>query len=147
MCRELRIRPYDPNRDASALRALFTELHETERRIDPRMRSTEAILEPYVAQLFERGAEWDGEILVAERREEVVGYACVYRRYVSDELDDPPDAMAYLSDLCVARSARGEGIGRALLRAVEALARDAGVATLRLSVLAGNDGARRALRG
>lgn len=136
-----RVRAWDPARDLAAVRALFGELHETERRIDPRMRPTGAIADAYLAQMQARCEDWDGAVLVAEEGDAVVGYVCVYRRYVSEELDDPPDETGYVSDLVVAEAARGRGIGRALLRAAEACVREAGVASVRLSVLAGNDGA------
>jgi len=134
------IRAYDAERDAIELRGLFIELHETERSIDPRMRPSESIADEYLATMFERCTRWDGVVLVVEATEGegLAGYVCVWRRYVSDELDDPPGEMGYVSDLVVTESARGAGVGRALLRAAEASVRDAGVDTLRLSVLAGN---------
>ena len=59
----------------------------------------------------------------------------------ADELDDPPGEMGYVSDLVVSSALRGQGVGRALLRRAEGCVREAGVTTLRLSVLAGNRGA------
>jgi len=134
------IRNYDAERDATELRGLFIELHETERALDSRMRASEEIADEYLAKTFERCVRWDGIVLVAESAdgEGLAGYVCVWRRYVSDELDDPPGEMGYVSDLVVTESARGSGVGRALLRAAEASVRDAGVDMLRLSVLAGN---------
>ena len=135
------IRDYDPARDAAAIRALFVELHETERAIDPRMRPSEEIADAYLAKVFERARVYDGVLFVAEREGTVVGYVSVWRRYVSDELDDPPGEMGYVSDLVVSSALRGQGVGRALLRRAEGCVREAGVTTLRLSVLAGNRGA------
>ena len=135
------IREYDAARDAAVVRALFVELHETERAIDPRMRPSEEIADAYLAKVFERARIYDGVLFVAEHEGKVVGYVSVWRRYVSDELDDPPDEVGYVSDLVVRPDARGQGIGRALLRQAETCVREAGVATLRLSVLAGNRGA------
>lgn len=132
------IRVYDPGRDAAAVRALFVTLHETERAIDPRMRPSEAIADAYLAKVFERARAFDGVLFVAERAGRVVGYVSVWRRYVSDELDDPPGEMGYVSDLVVDPDVRGEGLGPALLRRAEESVREAGVTTLRLSVLAGN---------
>ena len=135
------IRDYDPARDSAAVRALFVELHETERAIDPRMRPSEEIADDYLAKVFERARVYDGVLFVAEREGTVVGYVSVWRRYVSDELDDPPREMGYVSDLVVSAALRGQGVGRALLRRAEGCVREAGVTTLRLSVLAGNRGA------
>ena len=137
----LAIREADPARDADAIRRLFTVLHEHERAIDPRMRPSDEIVDAYLARSAERCREYDGVVLVAEQAGAVAGYVCVWRRYVSDELDDPPGETGYVSDLVVAADARGLGVGRALLRAAEDAVRAAGVATLRLSVLAGNTSA------
>ena len=137
----LSIREADPARDAASIRALFVALHEHERAIDPRMRPSDAIADAYLAQSAERCRRYDGVTLVGEREGEVLGYVCVWRRYVSDELDDPPGEMGYVSDLVVADAARGQGVGRVLLRAAEDAVRAAGVDTLRLSVLAANAGA------
>jgi len=137
----IEIREYEAARDAEVVRALFVELHETERAIDPRMRPSSEIADAYLTKTFERARLYDGVLYVAEDAGEVVGYVSVWRRYVSDELDDPPGEMGYVSDLVVSERVRGRGVGRALLRHAEQAVRAAGVATLRLSVLAGNTGA------
>ena len=87
----------------------------------------EGIADAYLAKVFERGRAFDGVVYVAERDGAVVGYVSVWRRYVSDELDDPPDEMGYVSDLVVSAEARGAGVGRALLRYAEESVRAAGV--------------------
>ncbi|MGW9270217.1 GNAT family N-acetyltransferase [Microbacterium sp. NPDC055599] len=55
-------------------------------------------------------------------------------------LDHPRGApgVAFLYDIEVVRDRRGEGLGRALLAAVESAARDAGAAALELNVFGGN---------
>lgn len=135
------IREYDAERDAGLLRPLFIALHEAELAIEPRMRPSEEIADVYLAKMLERCEEWDGVVLVADGDAGLLGYVCVWRRYVSDEPDDLPGEIAYLSDLVVGEAARGTGLGRALLRAAEASAREARAPTIRLSVLAGNHGA------
>jgi ribosomal protein S18 acetylase RimI-like enzyme len=80
-------------------------------------------------------------VLVAERGGAVVGFVAVWTRYRSEEPDDDPAPLAFVSDLVVSAEHRGCGIGRALLRAAEAHARAAGAPSLRLSVKAGNTAA------
>jgi ribosomal protein S18 acetylase RimI-like enzyme len=135
------IRRYDAAKDAGRLRPLFVALHETERAIEPRMRPSEEIADVYLAKMFGRCEEWDGVVLVADGDAGLLGYVCVWRRYVSDEPDDLPGEFAFVSDLVVAEASRGTGLGRALLRAAEASSREVGATTMRLSVLTGNGAA------
>ena len=80
-------------------------------------------------------------VLVAEVDGAVSGFVSVWTRYRSSEPNDDPSEHGYVSDLVVSAEHRGHGIGRALLRAAEARARQAGVDTLRVSVKARNTSA------
>jgi len=135
----IEIREYDATRDRAGVRRAFVELQDVERAIDPRMPAGEVIADRYLALMHERCAAYDGVVLVADAAGEVVGFVCVWTRYRSTEPDDDPAPYAYVSDLVVEAGRRGQGIGRALLRAAEARARDAGVHRIGLSVKAGND--------
>ena len=74
-------------------------------------------------------------VLVAEGRDGIVGRLSIAR--------DPHPASRHVADvgLMVARAARRHGIGRALMRAAEAWARDAGVAKIELHVFPYNGAA------
>lgn len=135
------VREYNEGSDAAALRRIFIELQDFERAIDPRMPSGEAIADRYLRLMFKRCAEFAGVVLVAEI-DAVVGFVSVWTRYRSTEPDDDPSEHGFISDLVVAATHRGRGIGRSLLRAAEARAREAGANGVRLSVKAGNAGAR-----
>jgi ribosomal protein S18 acetylase RimI-like enzyme len=138
----MRIRGFDPARDRRALRACFVELQDFERRLEPRMPAGEQVADAYLELMFRRCRLFDGSVLVAEADGAVVGFVTVWARYRSAEFDDDPGEQGFVSDLVVSEGYRRRGIGRALLRAAEARARESGARTLRLSVKAGNAGAR-----
>ena len=137
----LGIREFDPLRDHDAVRGCAIELQDFERELDPRMPPGEKIADRYLDLMFRRCAEFDGVVLVAEADGAVSGFVSVWTRYRSSEPEDDPAEYGYVSDLVVSARHRGRGIGRALLRAAEARARQAGVDTLRVSVKAGNTSA------
>jgi ribosomal protein S18 acetylase RimI-like enzyme len=90
--------------------------------------------EEYERWLAEPGAF----ALVAERSSEPLGYAIVHLRRGSPTwpLSEP---AAELETLSVLPSERGQGIGSALLDAVQAELTASGIAALSLLVVAGND--------
>lgn len=138
---ELEIRAYDPERDHDGVRACMVELQDFERELDPRMPAGESIADAYLERMFGRCREFDGSVLVAEHGGSIRGFVTVWARYRSAEPDDDPAAHAFLSDLVVASGHRGLGIGRALLRAAEACAREVGAPHLQLTVKADNTAA------
>lgn len=84
-------------------------------------------------------------VLLAEREQRVVGYALVtlapaYHGWRSGE------RVAELKDVVVEAQLRGNGIGSALLDAVERELAGIGVAEYRVNVLAGNEDAARLYR-
>jgi ribosomal protein S18 acetylase RimI-like enzyme len=137
------IRPYDDARDAAALRVCFVELQEFEHALDPHAPRGEPIADAYLAVMFERCAKWAGRVFVAESDGRVVGFVCVWGRVPPQEIDDEPTDAAYVSDLVVLPRWRGHGIGTALLARAEAFARESGVASIGMGVMAENRDARR----
>jgi GNAT superfamily N-acetyltransferase len=137
----LEIREFDPLRDHDDVRSCAIELQDFEREIDPRTPPGEQIVDRYLDLMFRRCAEFDGVVLVAEADGAVSGFVSVWTRYRSSEPEDDPAEHAYVSDLVVTERHRGRGIGRALLRAAEVRARQAGVESLPVAVKAGNKGA------
>jgi ribosomal protein S18 acetylase RimI-like enzyme len=134
----MQIREIDPPRDLEAVRLCFVELQEVERRVSPRMPPGEKVADAYLDLMFRRCREFDGAVLIAEEDGAVVGFVTIWARYRSAEPDDDPAEHGFISDLVVSSAKRGGGIGRALLRAAEARAREAGAQVVRLSVKAGN---------
>ena len=132
------IREFDSLRDHDAVRSCAVELQDFERELDPRMPPGEQITDRYLDLMFRRCAEFDGVVLVAEADGAVTGFVSVWTRYRSLEPNDDAAEHGLVSDLVVSAKHRGRGIGRALLRAAEARARQAGADTLRVWVKAGN---------
>ena len=81
----------------------------------------------------------DGLLLGAWREGELVGYACLYWHFTSLAADE----AVLMNDLYVADAARGEGVGRALIEASAAVARERGARHLEWSTAPGNERARR----
>jgi GNAT superfamily N-acetyltransferase len=68
----------------------------------------------------------DGIMLGAWRSGELLGYACLYWTFTSLI----PAKTVLMNDLYVAETARGQGIGRALIEASAEIARERGAAQL-----------------
>jgi GNAT superfamily N-acetyltransferase len=81
----------------------------------------------------------DGMLLGAWHGNELVGYACLYWHFTSLV----PAETVLMNDLFVAEDRRGEGIGRALIEASAALARERGAHQLEWATAPGNVTAQR----
>jgi GNAT superfamily N-acetyltransferase len=68
----------------------------------------------------------DGMLLAARDGDEIVGYACLYWHFSSLSAAE----SVLMNDLFVSEAARGSGVGRALIEASAAVARDRGAAHL-----------------
>lgn len=68
----------------------------------------------------------DGLLLGARRGGEFVGYTCLYWHFSSGKAAE----SVLMNDLFVSETARGEGVGRALIEASAAVARERGAACL-----------------
>lgn len=68
----------------------------------------------------------DGMLLGAWRNEELVGYACLYWSFTSLV----PAETVLMNDLYVEESARGQGVGRALIEASATVGRERGAQRL-----------------
>ena len=135
------IRECDPVRDRPGLRACVVELQEFERGIEPTLPKGEEMADRYLAHMLRRCADGTGRVYVAEADGRIVGFVGVLARVVPEP--DESQAYAYVSDLVVLPAHRRRGLGRALLERAEAYARREGARTLRVGVLARNDGAGR----
>lgn len=80
----------------------------------------------------------DGTVFVAERDGVIVGFASGAR-----EVAFTGEAQAYIGELAVAAEAEGQGVGQALLAAVEGWAREQGLTLLVLDTGAANARGRR----
>ncbi|HEX5713321.1 MAG TPA: GNAT family N-acetyltransferase [Solirubrobacterales bacterium] len=76
----------------------------------------------------------DGMLLGARRGGAIVGYACLYWHFSSTKAAE----SVLMNDLFVSDEARGEGVGRALIEASAAIARERGAACLQWSTAPDN---------
>jgi len=81
----------------------------------------------------------DGMLLGAWRDGELLGYACLYWHFTSLV----PAESVLMNDLFVVEAARGQGIGRALIEASAAIARERGAHQLQWVTAPDNKTARR----
>lgn len=140
------IRPYDPDRDAEALRACTVALQEALRALEPDLPHGESMADAYRATLFERIAKYGGEIWMAEEAGRVVGFTAVLFAVGPEEPDRVQTPTARVTDLVVLPAHRGRGHGKALLACAESAARRAGARRLEIGVLSRNEGAARLYR-
>lgn len=73
-----------------------------------------------------------------DHRGRAIGYAIVAVKDGPDDTFDVRGGIAEVVTLIVARDERSSGLGRALLAAAEAIARDRGYDTMRIAVMSGN---------
>ncbi len=80
-----------------------------------------------------------GMLIGAWRGNELVGYVCLYWHFSSTKAAE----TVLMNDLFVSESARGRGVGRALIEAGAAVARERGAAQLQWSTAPDNHTAQR----
>jgi GNAT superfamily N-acetyltransferase len=81
----------------------------------------------------------DGMLLGARAGGELLGYACLYWHFSSTQAVE----TVLMNDLFVSEAARGRGVGRALIEAGAAVARERGAAKLEWSTAPDNHTAQR----
>ena len=138
----MHIRDFNDHTDVEGLKACVIELQDYERRLDQRMPSGAQIVDAYVPEMLKRCAKYHGKILVADQDEEIAGYATVWTKFQSEEIEDGDMECGVVADLVVREGFRNRGIGRELLIAAEKQVIAAGVRRLRIGVLAQNRVAR-----
>ena len=119
------------------------ELQAHESAIFDRMKPVDAIGPWYIDKLKTDVAKYAGTFLVADGGNALLGYATLLTEVTSaDQPDEVLYSYAYVGDLAVRESHRGNGVGRALIGECEKIARTAGQKWLRLGVIAANQSAR-----
>jgi ribosomal protein S18 acetylase RimI-like enzyme len=135
------IRDFDEDKHLAGIRACVIELQDFERALDPRMPAGADIVDHYVPHMLDRCAACGGAVFVAEIDGEVAGFATTLVKVSSEEIEDGDFEYGLVYDLVVAPQYRRRGIGRHLLAAAEAFARESGMQWLRIGVLAQNHAA------
>lgn len=129
---------FNASTDSAALHECMVALQDEERRFVPRMPSGKDVVAAALSELLERGSH----VRLAVTADRVVlGYVAFGDDAAS--LVDGGEPLVRVSDLFVVEAARGRGVGRALLAAVEQYALDSNVGGIRVEALAQNVAARR----
>ena len=135
------IRDYK-DEDEARLIQLIRELQGHETAYYDRMIPPGEIAGWYIDAIKKDCREYAGRIRIAWLADTPVGYCAIMTSVPNEEADELPFDYAYVSEIVIAKSARGQGIGKALLRDAEALAHAASAKWLRINVLAKNTIAR-----
>jgi GNAT superfamily N-acetyltransferase len=123
--------------DRDAILAFIDGLQHFEHAIEPDRRTDAMVAGEFFDQLMGRVAK-DGAALIAEEDGCAVGWAVVLPEENDVYVVAEERRYAYISELYVDEGARGAGIGRALVAACEAWARDKAFALIKIGVLPGN---------
>ena len=116
----------------------FEHILEPDRRLDP------AVAGEFWAVLASRVAERQGRIFIAEdEAESAVGWAVCFTDENEIYVEADVRRFGLVSELFVVESARGQGVGRALIAACETHFRSLNLRSMMIGVLAKNANARR----
>src|SRR5262245_44107396 len=101
--------------DAPLVRRCIVERQDSERAIDPRLRPVDSMADAYWERRHGGCAEKNGRVFVGELDGTIVGFVAVLAREEFVELDEPPGAYAFVTDLVVMPPYRTQVVGRRLL--------------------------------
>jgi GNAT superfamily N-acetyltransferase len=137
------IRNADPL-DAEALIDLIDQLNRHEAGLSDDRRTDREAARECLASLTTRIARDGGALLVCENAGQITGLLAM--AYAMDEpyVAEPLRRHALITDLVVAETARGTGIGRLLMAEAEKRAREAGLRRIMITALHANEAALRA---
>jgi GNAT superfamily N-acetyltransferase len=121
--------------------ALIQALNVAENAIIGDRREDLPAAQAHYAILRAKLAEADGEILLAQRAGTVVALAAWLPEDDEVYVIEPLRRVAVVAELIVIPEARGQGIARALLAAIEARARALGIRRLLVGFVEGNEAA------
>lgn len=130
------------DQDEAQLIRLIRELQSHETAYYDRMIPPDEIAGWYIDGIKADCRGYAGRIRLAWQVDIPLGYCVILTRVPNEEADEQAFDYAYVSEIVIAKSARGQGIGTALLRDAETLARAANAKWLRINVLAKNTLAR-----
>jgi ribosomal protein S18 acetylase RimI-like enzyme len=138
------IRPVKPG-EFEALTDLKLEMNRAEHALLPETSPIRSMLDlsreaaaTGVQHYFEAVGQLGGAIFVAEKDGQVVGSILWHVVQASAAFTEQASRMAMICGVVVAPQARGLGLGRLLMRHVEASIRDAGIGYAMLEVTADN---------
>ena len=124
--------------DQDRLEACILDLQNFERTLEPDRIEGAQIVARNREELVVIVHQNRGQIFVAEVNAEVVGFVCVRLEHEEGEYLSSLVDYAYISDLVVLPSHRGQGYGTMLLQKAEEFARQRGMTILKIQVLVKN---------
>jgi GNAT superfamily N-acetyltransferase len=138
----LTIRPASLD-DRRGIELLLRELQAFEVSLRPSRQVPSQVSPRYLKEILSRRSKRHGDVLVAERGGSLIGF--ISYDLVTEHLEREQSEMS-VTDLIVTAAQRGRGVGRALLKAVEARAAAKGIMRITLATVIGNKQALAAYR-
>lgn len=130
--------------DRPRLLALTAELQAYERRMEPNRCLPEEMTTAHLDLILAWSSKNDGAAFTAVKGSEVLGYAVCAIENAEIYTLQAYRRIGVISDVVVAESRRGQGVGAALIRACETHVASLGVLRVEIGVLYANDAARAA---
>ena len=134
------IRAYQPT-DHQAVERCIIELQDFERALESDRVEGASIAGRYLLDLLDTCQKQSGQLFVAELEGRIAGFVCVWLEREPESYLTNLAPYGYISDLIVLPAYRWQGLGNELLTQAEAFAKEQGAHTLRINVLARNEGA------
>lgn len=145
VARDVRVRAAQLPEERPVLEAFVHALNVFEHAFEPNRRIDPAVGPDYFAALMKIVAENDGRIFVAEGSDGgLAGWAVTIVDEEQNFVREEQRRYGLIAELFVVESARGAGVGHALVRAAEEDFRARGIKVLMIGVMAGNARARAA---
>ena len=131
------IREFEPS-DATQVEQCIIELQDFERDLEPDLVAGITISARYLQDMLDECQKKAGKIFVAETHGQVIGFVSVRREPDWDSYLSSITDHAYISDLIVLHTHRGQGIGKTLMQKAEKYAIQLGVTVVKIGVLSRN---------
>lgn len=131
------IREYEQP-DVAQVEQCIIELQDFERNLESDCVEGITISKRYLQDMLDECRSKVGKIFVAEIQGQVVGFVSVRRERDWDSYLSSITDHAYISDLVVLHSYRGQGIGKVLMQKAEEYAIQQGVPVVKIGVLSRN---------
>jgi GNAT superfamily N-acetyltransferase len=128
--------------DEAAAVSFIAGLQAYEHRFESNRRIDREVGADYFRELMKRVSDNHGRVFIAEQNEAAVGWAVFLIEQDAVYIVEDERRAGYIAELFVQESARGTGVGKALIEACEAHARASGLKVLMIGVLPKNVRAR-----
>ena len=129
------IRDFDPARDKKTAGAFILALQHYEHGFEPDRRLDPPVADEFLADILTRVAAQRGRIFMAEEDGVAIGWAVFIVERNQLYVVEAERIYGYIAELFVSESARGTGVGRALISACETEARRQGLRQIKIGVL------------